>query len=79
MSENSSSPAPQGISFATLLTLVFITLKLCGVIDWSWVWVLSPLWISLCLVVVLFVIVALGVLSVSGNLNDPWDNKKNKH
>ena len=29
-----------------LLTLVFITLKLCKVIDWSWVWVLSPLWIT---------------------------------
>lgn len=29
-----------------LLTLVFITLKLCKGIDWSWVWVLSPLWIT---------------------------------
>ena len=29
-----------------LLTLVFITLKLSKVIDWSWVWVLSPLWIT---------------------------------
>lgn len=32
-------------SFATLLLIVFITLKLCGVIAWSWWWVLSPLWL----------------------------------
>lgn len=29
------------------LTIIFIVLKLVGAIDWSWVWVLSPLWISL--------------------------------
>lgn len=28
------------------LQIVFIVLKLCGVIDWPWLWVLSPLWIS---------------------------------
>lgn len=46
MSNNSSG----GIGFAGLLTIVFITLKLTGVIDWSWWWVLSPIWISLALV-----------------------------
>lgn len=30
-----------------LLTLIFLTLKLCGVIAWSWVWVLAPTWIPL--------------------------------
>ena len=34
------------ISFAGLLTIVFIILKLCGIIAWSWTWVLSPLWIT---------------------------------
>jgi hypothetical protein len=34
-----------GIGFGSLLLLTFIILKLCGVIGWSWVWVLSPLWI----------------------------------
>lgn len=34
------------ISFAGALTIVFIVLKLCNVIAWSWVWVLSPFWIS---------------------------------
>lgn len=33
------------IGFLGLLTLVFIVLKLTNYIDWSWVWVLSPLWI----------------------------------
>jgi hypothetical protein len=34
------------IGWLDVLALLFITLKLCGVISWSWVWVLSPLWIS---------------------------------
>ena len=40
---NSSSSS--GMSFCGTLTLVFIVLKLCKVIDWSWWWVFSPLWI----------------------------------
>ena len=36
----------------TLLTLLFVALKLTGHIDWSWWWVLSPLWIGLGLIVV---------------------------
>jgi len=34
------------VGFAGLLTVAFIVLKLCKVIDWSWVWVVSPIWIS---------------------------------
>ena len=45
-----------GIGFAGLLVIVFIVLKLCGVIDWSWVWVLSPIWISLALVIIIIVL-----------------------
>ena len=45
MSNNKST----GVSFSSLLTIVFIVLKLTDVIDWSWVWVLSPSWISLLL------------------------------
>lgn len=32
--------------FTTLLGIAFIILKLCKVINWSWIWVLSPIWIS---------------------------------
>lgn len=34
-----------GVGFFGLLTIVFITLKLTSYIDWSWWWVLGPLWI----------------------------------
>ena len=33
-----------GIGFLSVLTLIFITLKLCGVITWSWWWVVAPMW-----------------------------------
>ncbi len=45
-----------GISFPTLLGLVFIVLKLCKVIDWSWWWVLSPFWTGLALVLLFLVV-----------------------
>ena len=48
-----------GIGFTGLLTIVFIILKLCGIIAWSWWWVLSPLWISTILWVILVVILLL--------------------
>lgn len=35
----------EGLSFSQVLLLVFVILKLCGVINWSWFWVFSPLWI----------------------------------
>lgn len=35
-----------GITLDVVLVVIFITLKLVGVINWSWIWVLSPLWIG---------------------------------
>jgi len=55
---NSSSSSSSGIGFGGLLTVAFIVLKLTKVINWSWVWVLSPLWISV-LLVILFIVGAL--------------------
>lgn len=34
-----------GLSTGSLLLVAFVVLKLCNVIDWSWFWVLSPIWI----------------------------------
>lgn len=52
-----------GITFVGLLTIVFITLKLTNYISWSWVWVLSPLWMSAVLsVVTLLFLAAVGVV-----------------
>ena len=40
-----SNQGSNGVSFAGFLTLLFIGLKLAGFIDWSWFWILSPIWI----------------------------------
>jgi uncharacterized membrane protein YdbT with pleckstrin-like domain len=45
-----------GIGFTGLLQLVFITLKLLKVIDWSWVWVLAPVWITAGLVILVITV-----------------------
>lgn len=45
-----------GIGFTGLLTIVFIVLKLLGIITWSWVWVLSPIWIEVILVILLLAV-----------------------
>ena len=44
-----------GTNIFTVVQVVFLILKLCGLIDWSWWWVLSPLWISvgICIVVLI--------------------------
>ena len=53
-----------GIGFSGLLTIVFIVLKLCEVITWSWIWVLSPLWISIALGLSILVVCLIGALII---------------
>lgn len=53
-----SSSSSGGIGFAGALTLLFIGLKLGHVIDWSWWWVLSPIWIGFCIVGALLLAIA---------------------
>ena len=53
--EEKKSSGNKGIGFAGLLTIAFIVLKLCGVIAWSWWWVLSPAWISAAIVLIILV------------------------
>ena len=55
MEKNNGSAG--GVGFTSLLTILFIALKLCGVINWSWVWVLSPIWI-MSIIIVLLVLLA---------------------
>ena len=45
-----------GIGFSGLLTIAFIVLKLTNVITWSWWWVLSPIWISIGLVLLILIV-----------------------
>ena len=49
-----------GLGIVSVLTIVFIVLKLLGVIQWSWIWVLSPLWTSAVIVVAVFSVILIG-------------------
>ena len=62
MSDNSSS----SIGFIGLLTIVFVTLKLTGVIEWSWWWVLSPIWITAAVVCMILAILLVAYCVVYG-------------
>jgi predicted membrane protein len=54
------------LGLATPLLLIFITLKLCNVIQWSWLWVLSPFWIPFALIAIVLAafVIFLGVMAV---------------
>ena len=67
MSNNTSSSSSGGIGFLGLLTIVFITLKLTGVIAWSWWWVLSPFWIPLAIT-----LLGLSLDNLATNQNRLW-------
>ena len=49
------------VGLATLLTVLFVALKLTGYVTWPWVWVVSPIWIMfllVCLILAIFGILA---------------------
>ena len=54
-----------GIGFVGMLTVLFIGLKLASVIDWSWWWVLSPVWINI--LVALFLVIVYCILEYHNN------------
>lgn len=61
--ETNNAVNTNGIGFCGLLAIVFITLKLIGIINWSWLWVLSPIWIPfaiwLAVIVILLICAAI--------------------
>lgn len=59
MSNKSNSSSSGGITFAGVLTVLFIALKLLGKINWPWLWVLSPIWISLIIQIVIIIAIVL--------------------
>ena len=59
MSEENDNKNGVTIGFSSLLGLIFIILKLCHVIDWSWIWVLAPFWIEIALIILLIIIAAI--------------------
>ena len=56
MNNSNTKTSVGGIGFLDLLAIVFIVLKLCGVINWSWWLVLAPIWIQVLLIVVVVII-----------------------
>lgn len=56
---DSKTTSSGGIGFTGLLLIVFITLKICGVISWPWLWVLAPFWIPLAFVVLIFFVIGI--------------------
>lgn len=48
-----------GITFTGLLTCIFIALKLMNTINWSWWWVLSPLWIPIVASFIIIIVASL--------------------
>jgi uncharacterized membrane protein YvlD (DUF360 family) len=79
MSTNNSSSS-SGIGFFGLLTILFITLKLIGYIDWSWWWVLAPLYMPITIFMVgffIFVLYKTGAFSALAEwVSSPFRNRK---
>lgn len=63
-----------GIGFVGLLTLLFVSAKLFGFIDWSWWWVFSPMLITTAVVAV--ILGGLGLLVLGAYLWDEYDNRQ---
>ena len=57
--QNNKEVKTVGLGFADALTLLFIALKLTGYITWSWIWVLSPIWISISILALIILIIFL--------------------
>lgn len=60
MVTNNSSSSGGGVGFLGLLTILFIGLKLTHYIDWSWWWVLSPIWGVFALVLAVLLVIGIG-------------------
>ena len=58
MNSKKSTSSSGGVGFFSLLGLLFIGLKLGGVITWPWLWVVAPIWAPLCAAIVVIIVVA---------------------
>lgn len=59
-SSSSSSSTSSGFGFFGLLTVAFIVLKLTGYINWSWLWVLAPLWLPVVAMIGFLIVLFVG-------------------
>lgn len=65
MEDKKNNAASGGIGFSGVLLIVFIVLKLVGAIDWSWWWVLAPLWVPIGLFVIIWISILVFICVVS--------------
>lgn len=77
MSDKSAAPAG-GIGIGGLLGCIFVTLKLCGVINWSWWWVTAPFWGGLVLVLgcIIVPLTIAGILLLVAYGLDLWQKRE---
>ena len=68
--EFGSTRKKQGMGVPSVLTVVFIILRLTGEVDWAWVWVLAPLWISLALMAATSAMLGIALAAKSSGLAD---------
>ena len=54
---NNKSKRNSGLGIVSILTLIFIILKITNKISWSWIWVLSPIWVTFIFAIIIFVII----------------------
>ena len=81
MGHNNRKKSSGGIGLAGTLAIIFVILKLTGVMSWSWLWVLSPLWIPTAFVFLILLFVgiillaaAVGIINESSKTVDGFKN-----
>ena len=75
MDKNSGST---GLGLTSVLTIIFVVLKLVGVIDWSWWWVFSPTLIDLGLTIIVLIIYAAYVVHENKKYGTSKKDKNDK-
>jgi hypothetical protein len=60
----------QTTSITTILLVVFVVLKLTNNIDWSWWWVLSPIWIPIAFIGVVALLIGLLMAMFGDKVNN---------
>ena len=66
MEKKSNRSGRSGIDPIVALTLVLVVLKATGLISWSWLWVLSPIWLTFLFFVAIFSAILVGGRAVKG-------------
>ena len=56
---SSNNQSNSGIGVVGMTFIVFLVLKLCGVIDWSWWWITAPLWMSTAVLVLMLLVIGI--------------------